>query len=64
MEAYNSVYNYDLIGLVETQLDSTVDEEILSLDVYSLHRNDHPQNIKRGGVGLYVKDSLPSKSRI
>ena len=57
MEAYNSVYNYDLIGLVETHLDSTVDEERLSLDGYSLHRNDHPQNIKRCGVGLYVKDS-------
>ena len=63
MEAYNSVYNYDLIGLVETHLDITVDEERLSLDGYSLHRNNHPQNIKRGGVGLYVKDSLPSKTR-
>ena len=22
-----------------------------------------PQNVKRGGVGLYVKDSFPSKNR-
>ena len=62
MEAYNSVYNYDLIRIVETHLDSTVDEERLSLDGFSLHINDHPQNIKRGGVGLCVKDSLPSKN--
>ena len=26
MEAYNSVYNYDLIGIVETHQDSTVDD--------------------------------------
>ena len=63
IEAYNSVYNYDLIGIVETHLDGTVDEERLSLDGYSLHKNNHPQNVKRGGVGLYVKDSLPSKHR-
>ena len=53
MEAYNSVYNYDLIGLVETHLDSTIDEERLSLDGH--HRNDLPQNTKMGGVGVYVR---------
>ena len=63
MEAYNSVYNYDLIGIVETHLDSTIDEERLALDGYSFHKENHPQNVKRGGVGLYVKDSLPSKNR-
>ena len=32
MEAYNSVYNYDLIDIVKTHLDSTVDEKkLLSL---------------------------------
>ena len=46
-----SVYNYDLIGIVETHLDSTIDENKLAL------------NVKRGGVGLYMKDSLPSKRR-
>ena len=63
MEAYNSVYNYDLIGIVETHLDSTIEEERLALDGYSFHKDNHPQNVKRGGVGLYVKDSLPSKNR-
>ena len=58
------MYNYDLIGIVETHLDNTVDESRLSLDGYSLHKSNHPQNVKRGGVGLYVKDSLPSKNRL
>ena len=52
--------NYDLIGIVEKHLDNTVDESRLSLDGYSLHKSNHPQNVKRGRVGLYVKDSLPS----
>ena len=63
IEAYNSLYNYDLIGIVETHLDSTVDEDKLALDGYTFMKNNHPQNVKRGGVGLYIKDSLPSKNR-
>ena len=63
IEAYNSVCNYDLIGIVETQIDSTVDEDRLSLDGYMFLKDNHPQNVKRGGVGLYVRDSLPSKNR-
>ena len=61
--AYNLVYNNDLIGIVETHLDNTVDDGRLTLDGYTFFRSNHPQNIKRGGVGLYVKDSLPSQNR-
>ena len=32
IEAYNSVYNYDLIGIVETHLDSTIDENKQALN--------------------------------
>ena len=63
IEAYNSVYNYDLIGIVETHLDSTIDEGRLALDGYTFVKSNHPQNVKRGGVGLYIKDSLPSRDR-
>ena len=63
IEAYNSVCNYDLIVIVETQIDSTVDEDRLSLDGYMFLKDKHPQNVKIGGVGLYVRDSLPSKNR-
>ena len=64
IEAYNSVYKYDLIGIVETHLDSTIDKDRLTLEGYSFFKNNHPQNVKRGGVGLYVKDSLPTTERI
>ena len=63
IEAYNSVYKYDMIGITETHLDSTVDNDRLSLEGYSFMRNDNLQNVKRGGVGLYIKESLPSKER-
>ena len=63
IEAYNSVFNYDLIGIVETHLDSTVEKDKLALNGYSFIKANHPQNVKRGGVGLHIKDSLPSKNR-
>ena len=43
IEAYNSVYNYDLIGMVETHLDSTIDEGRLALDGYTFVISDHPK---------------------
>ena len=63
IEAYNSVYKYDLIGIVETHLDSTIDNDRLALEGYSFLKSNHPQDVKRGGVGLYVKDSLPTTER-
>ena len=63
IEAYNSVYNHDIIGIVETHLDSTVEEDRLALEGYSFLKYSHPQNVKRGGVGLYITDSLASKNR-
>ena len=64
LEAYNPAYNYDIIGIVETHLDSTTDDDDrLALDGYTFVNINHPQNLKRGGVGLYVKDSLPSTNR-
>ena len=45
MEAYNSVYNYDLIGIVETHLDTTVDESKLAIDGYTFIKSNHPQNV-------------------
>ena len=56
IEAYNSVHNYDLIGIVETHLDSTIDESKLNLDGYSFFKKNHPQNIKRGVLGSTIKN--------
>ena len=63
IEAYNSVCKYDLIGVVETHLNDSDDESRLQMDGYSFVKSNHPLNIKRGGVALYVKDSIPMKHR-
>ena len=52
-----------MINITETHVDSAVDNDRLSLEGYSFMRNEHPQNVKREGVGLYIKESLPSKER-
>ena len=61
IEAYNSVCNYDLIGIVETYIDRTVDEDRLALDGYTFHKENHPQDVKRGGVGTLRKRFSPFK---
>ena len=43
IEAYKSVYNYEVICIIETHPDETVEESRLSLDCYSLHKSSHPQ---------------------
>ena len=63
IEAYNSIYSYDLLGIVESHLDSTVEDDNLVLDGYTFIKENHPLNVKRGGVGLYIKDSFPATNR-
>ena len=64
IHAYNSVYNSDLIGIAETHLDRTADESKLALNGYSFLKSNHTQDLKQGGVGLYVKDSFPARNLI
>ena len=45
--------------LSKTYLDSMKPDHLLEIDGYSLVRADHPDNIKRGGVCTYYKESLP-----
>ena len=59
LKAYISMYKYDCICLSETYLDSTTPDNLLEIDGYNLVRADHPDNIKRGGVCIYYKESLP-----
>ena len=59
LKAYNSIYKYDFICLSETYLDSTAPDIEIEIDGYKLVRGDHPDNIKRGGVYIYYKESLP-----
>ena len=60
LAAYNSVFRYDIICISESFLDSTIsdNDNIIHMEGYNLIRTDHPDNIKRGGVCLYFKESL------
>ena len=59
MKACISMYKHDFICLSETYLDSSTLGSLLKIDGYILVRADHPNNIKRGGVCIYYKESLP-----
>ena len=59
MKAYISMYKHHFICLSEAYLDSSTPDGLLEIDGYNLVRADHANNIKRGGVYLYFKESLP-----
>ena len=52
------MYKHDFICLSETCLHSTILDSLLEIDGYNLVHTDHPNNIKRGGVCIYYKESL------
>ena len=56
---YISTYKHDFMCLSETYLDSSTPSNIIDIQGYKLIRSDHPDNIKRGGVCIYYKESLP-----
>ena len=45
--------------LSETYLDSSAPDNLIEIEGYKLIRADHPDNIKRRGVCIYYKESLP-----
>ena len=59
LKAYNSLYKYDFICLSETYLDTTTPDELIEIKGYKPVPADHPDNIRRGGVCIYYKESLP-----
>ena len=65
IEAYDSIHKFDLVALSETYLNSSVNNEDISLGGFSrdIFRNDHPTNAKRGGVCLYYKENVSIKHR-
>ena len=56
IEAHNSIFHYDLISICETCLNDSVE---LLLDEYTFVHANNPANTRRGGVGLFYKNSLP-----
>ena len=45
--------------LSETYLDSSIPSNIIDTEGYKSVCSDHPDNVKRGGVCIYYKESLP-----
>ena len=61
LQAFISVHKFDIICLSETFPDSSYsnDDRNLIIDNYNMTRADHPGDVKRGGVCIYVKNDLP-----
>ena len=59
LEAYISTYKHDFVCLSETYLDSSIPDNLIDIKGYILVYADHPDNIKRGGVCICYKKSLP-----
>ena len=55
------LYISTILCLSETYLDSAIPSDHVSLELEGckLVRADHPNNVKRGGVCIYYKESLP-----
>ena len=63
MEAYNAIQKFDILYLSETFLNSSLQngDDSLVLKGYKPVRADNPSDLKRGGVCIYFKQSLPIK---
>ena len=62
LKAYISIYKHDFICLSEIFLDSSITDSLLEIDGYDLICSDHPNDIKRGGVCIYYKESFPVRA--
>ena len=66
IEAYNSVFHYDIIALSETYLNESIKDEDIRIEGFGreIFHSDHPNGKKEGGVCLYFKEeNLPIKRR-
>ena len=63
LKAYDALYTYDIICLLDTYLnhDTLSNSDNLQITGYKLIRTDHPSSQKRGGICIYHKDLLPIK---
>ena len=59
IEAHNSLFNYDLISICKTCLNDSIELPETLLDEYTFVPVNNPANTRRGGVGLFYKNSLP-----
>ena len=57
IEAYNSVFHYDLFAISESLLNKSIEDDEIHIEGFSreIFRSDHPSENKVGGVCLYFK---------
>ena len=58
---YNCICNQHFICLTDTYLDFSTPNNLTDKKGYNLFCTVHPNNIKRGGIYIYSKESLPDK---
>ena len=66
IEAYNSVFNYDLIAISDARLDRSFSNEDIQIGGFccDVFHNDHPSDTRfPGGVCLYYKENIPIRRR-
>ena len=63
LQAHNSIYNYDIISVCETNLTDLIEIPDPLLSEYTFISSNNPLNVSHGGVGLFYKSSLPLKNR-
>ena len=65
IEAYNSIFHYDIIALSETIINNSVQDEDIFFEGFSkeIFRSDHLSGDKKGGICIYFKETLPIKRR-
>ena len=65
IEAYNSIFHYDIIALSETIINNSVSDEDIFIKGFSkeIFHSDHPSGDKKGYVCSYFKETVPIKHR-
>ena len=63
LEAHNTHFKYDIISLWETSLNMETKMPENILKGYNFFSADHPSGERKGGVGIFYKETLPLKIR-
>ena len=60
LEPYNTINKFSVISSSESYLDLSIASDNVDLNIkgYNLYRADHPDNVKRGSVCAYIRESL------
>ena len=59
LQAQNAIHNYDIISLCETSLNDEAQIPNPLMEGYEFKHLNHPSGDKRGGVGIFYKETLP-----